>query len=168
MDFSYNVMEPDDGSLFMVTSGLSSLGYHELAVFFDPEDSPEWWAVVLHDVAEGIVTGKVKLDTKLQQSIVDGRSKALLHVFRLTAVSSRRGLPIFVDYCLGEQAENPFDKRMYYFDEERHIWESVDEMVWDMFGDKPRRGRRIVHKDGNLANNAIDNLELSHCLRRVK
>ena len=46
------------------------------------------------------------------------------------------------------------------FNEECNKWVRVDYLIWNMFGNEEINGRNIIHIDGNIRNDAIDNLRL--------
>jgi hypothetical protein len=52
--------------------------------------------------------------------------------------------------------------KVQLFDNCDYTIKAVAHLVWDAFGDKPRDGHRLQvdHKDGDCANNRIDNLQL--------
>lgn len=53
------------------------------------------------------------------------------------------------------------DERPHYFNPVSGKWMAQEELMWLMFGDgEIPKGKKIGHKDGNIYNNAIDNLYL--------
>ena len=50
--------------------------------------------------------------------------------------------------------------RNIVFNDHIHQWVRVDEIIWNYFGNEDLNGREIIHVDGNVRNDAIDNLRL--------
>ncbi len=51
--------------------------------------------------------------------------------------------------------------RNIIYNDEIGIWARVDEIVWDMFGNKKRGDKEVFHIDGNIRNDSIKNLTLN-------
>lgn len=159
----YDDTEDEDKLIDFHTHGMERYGLKNLCMAATSEYK-NVCQKVLNDIAWSMIQGE-HYEPGIRHYIDDGKDK-LYHVFWLyNAQRKDDGEDVLmIDYVFDEIYTLPTNGKTYVFNPmggKYGTWVKVEDMMWEMFGNEPRNGREIIHIDGDLTNNAIDNLRLA-------
>ena len=142
------------------THGLEKYGLKNLCMEVEGKEYSNACARIINRIAKDMVEGEV-FKPDMRHYVDDGKDK-LYDVFDLYEVTNKEGEELLlIEYLFYEMYVLPTNCRVYVFNPVSEKWIKVEEIAWEMFGDEPQNGRDIIHIDGDLTNNAIDNLKLA-------
>lgn len=156
------VYDPDDpkAPIDCHTHGLEKHGLKNLCMEVSSKEYVNTCAGIINRIAEAMVEGE-KFEPDHLHYVDDGVGE-LYDVFELYEVTNNEGEELLlIDYLFDEMYVLPTNGRVYVFNPVAGKWIKVEDLAWECFGNEPRNGREIIHIDGDLTNNAIENLKLA-------
>lgn len=175
----------DKGPIKCHTHNMENFGLPNMSMTVPSKKFVEFARTVFYDIAACMLNGEV-FDLDQGHIIDEYENGPVKHGFWLVEsneeddYTGKKNLQI--QYYFGLPVVS-YDNKLYEFSESRikwtckgiatddelpqyiyndfsGVWIAMDELVWLSFNGPIPKGKRLVHKDGNMSNNALDNLYL--------